>query len=116
MIPEIFTSIANTINRRPKLIAGFLFTIFIIALFGMTQLTMETGASTYMNQDSQKGILYNKYTDTFQSDSLILIVDASDPLNPDVLDYGPAGGYDTAATECQIREQYCRFPESGQWG
>jgi len=87
MIPEIFTFIADTINRRPKLIAGLLFTIFIIALFGMTQLTMETGASTYMNQDSQKGILYNKYTDTFQSDSLILIVDASDPLNPDVLNF-----------------------------
>jgi hypothetical protein len=87
MIAEIFISIANTINRRPKLIAGLLLAVFIIALFGMTQLTMQTGAATYMDQDTQKGILYNKYIDTFQSDSLILIVDASDPLNPDVLNF-----------------------------
>ncbi len=53
----------------------------------MTQITMQTGAATYMNQDSAKGILYNKYIDTFQSDTLILIVDTSDPLNPDVLTY-----------------------------
>jgi uncharacterized protein len=87
MINEVFTSIANTINRRPKLIAGLLLTVFIIALFGMTQLTMQTGAVTYLDQDSPKGILYNKYIDTFQSDSLILIVDGSDPLNPDILNY-----------------------------
>ncbi|MFA6129314.1 MAG: MMPL family transporter [Bacteroidales bacterium] len=53
----------------------------------MTQLTMQTGAETYLDANSQKGILYNKYIDTFQSDSLILIIDASDPLNPDVLNY-----------------------------
>ena len=87
MINEIFTSIANTINRHPKLIAGLLLAVFLIALVGMTQLTMQTGAETYMDKESQKGILYNKYLNTFQSDSLILIVDASDPLNPDVLNY-----------------------------
>jgi len=87
MINEIFTKIAQTINRRPKLIAGLLLAVFIIALFGMTQLSMQTGAATYLDQDSPKGILYNKYIDTFQSDSLILIVDASDPLNPDSLNY-----------------------------
>ena len=87
MIDEFFTSIANTINRRPKLIAGLLLAVFIIALFGMTQLTMDTTTGTYLDKNSAKGILYNKYIATFQSDSLILIVDTSDPLNPDVLDY-----------------------------
>ncbi|MHB8052231.1 MAG: MMPL family transporter, partial [Methanoregula sp.] len=87
MIDEFFTSIANTINRRPKLIAGLLLIVFVIALFGMTQLTMDTTTGTYLDKNSAKGILYNKYIATFQSDSLILIVDTSDPLNPDVLDY-----------------------------
>ena len=64
------------------MIAGLLLTVFIIALFGMTQSHDADGAATYLDQDSPKGILYNKYIDTFQSDSLILIVDGSDPLNP----------------------------------
>ena len=87
MIDEFFASIANTINRRPKLIAGLLLAVFIIACFGMTQLTMETGSGTYLDKNSVKGLLYNKYIATFQSDSLILIVDTSDPLNPDILNY-----------------------------
>jgi uncharacterized protein len=87
MIDTIFTSVANTINRHPKAVICILGLVFLVALFGMTQLTMETGASTYMDQESSKGILYNKYIDTFQSDSLILIIDTSDPLNPDVLAY-----------------------------
>jgi len=73
MITVIFTSIADSINRRPKYIAGFLLAVFLLAVFGMTPLTMQTGAATYLDQDSPKGILYNKYIDTFQSDSLILI-------------------------------------------
>ncbi len=87
MINEIFTSIANTINRHPKLIAGLLLAVFILAVFGMTQLTMQTSADTYLDKDSAKGILYNKYIDTFQSDTLILIIDTNDPLNPDILNY-----------------------------
>jgi uncharacterized protein len=87
MIDKIFTAIATTINRYPKAVLLVLGLVFLVALFGMTQLTMETGASTYMDQGSSKGILYNKYIDTFQSDSLILIIDTSDPLNPDVLAY-----------------------------
>ena len=87
MIDRIFSSIAGTINRRPELVATFLVAIFLVALYGMTQITMQTGAATYMDQDSPKGILYNKYIDTFQSDTLILIIDTSDPLDPDVLKY-----------------------------
>jgi uncharacterized protein len=98
VINEIFTFIAGAINRHPKIIAGLVALVFLIALYGMTQITMQTGAATYMNQDSAKGILYNKYIDTFQSDTLILIVDTSDPLNPDVLTY-------TDRLEKNIRQQ-----------
>ncbi len=98
MINEIFASIADAINRHPRIIAGLIALVFLIALYGMTQITMQTGAATYINQDSAKGILYNKYIDTFQSDTLILIVDTSQPLNPDVLTY-------TDRLEENIRQQ-----------
>jgi hypothetical protein len=87
MIAKIFESIAGAINRRPVLVAGLLIAILCVGLYGMTQLTMESGTSTYVDKNSEKGILNTKYTEKFQSDSIILIVEASEPLNPDVLRY-----------------------------
>ena len=82
MISTIFEHIASAINRYPKHIAVFVAVVFCISIYGMTTITMETGTSTYLNKDSAKGILNNKYTDTFQSDTLILIIETNDPLNP----------------------------------
>jgi uncharacterized protein len=87
MISTIFEHIASAINRYPKYIAVLVALIFCISIYGMTTITMETGTSTYLNKDSAKGILNSKYTETFQSDTLILIIETNDPLNPDVLTY-----------------------------
>ncbi|MFA6364772.1 RND family transporter [Methanoregula sp.] len=87
MIDQIFDKIARTVNRRPKLVVGIIGLVFIVALVGMTMIVMETGTDTYLDKDSVEGIANNQYTDTFAADSLILIVETSDPLNPDVLRY-----------------------------
>jgi len=87
MIDSVFEHIARAINKYPRHVAALVALVFLISLYGMTTITMETGASTYLNSDSPKGILYNHYIDTFQSDSIILIIETNDPLNPDVLSY-----------------------------
>jgi hydrophobe/amphiphile efflux-3 (HAE3) family protein len=87
MIDKIFEGIAVTINRRPAFVAGLLVAIFCIALYGMTFISMQTGTEVYLDKYSEKGILNTRYTNTFQSDSLILIIETNDPLNPDVLTY-----------------------------
>ena len=87
MIDQIFSTIARFVNRRPKLVVGIIGLVFIIALIGMTMITMQTGNDTYLNKNSPQGIANKQYTDTFNADSLILIVETSDPLNPDVLNY-----------------------------
>jgi uncharacterized protein len=87
MIDQIFSSIARFVNHRPKVVLGIIAVIFVIALVGMTMITMATGNDTYMNKNSAVGIVNNHYTDTFTSDSLILIVETGDPLSPDVLKY-----------------------------
>ncbi len=87
MIETIFEGIADTINRRPALVAGLLVVVFCIALYGMTFISMQTGTEVYLDKTSEKGILNTRYTDAFQSDSLILIIETNDPLNPDVLTY-----------------------------
>lgn len=87
MIEKIFEAIAGTINRRPALVAGLLVVVFCIALYGMTFISMQTGNEVYQDKTSKSGILNTRYTEAFQSDSLILIIETNDPLNPDVLTY-----------------------------
>ncbi len=87
MIERIFEALAHVINRHPKRVAAVIGIILIIALFGMTLITMETGNDTYLEKDSSAGILNKHYTDTFSSNVLILIVETSDPLSPQVLSY-----------------------------
>ncbi len=66
---------------------GIIGVIFVIALVGMTMITMQTGNDTYLDKNSPEGIANNQYTNTFAADSLILIVETNDPLNPQVLNY-----------------------------
>ena len=87
MIDSAFEFVARSISRHPKIIAVIVALVFCISLYGMTTITMETGATTYLTADSPKGIVYNNYIDTFESDSIILIIETNDPLNPDVLNY-----------------------------
>ena len=87
MIDRIFGRLAEIINLHPRRVAAFIGIIFIVALYGMTLITMETGNDTYLNKDSPEGILNKHYTDTFSSNALILIVETSDPLSPQVISY-----------------------------
>ncbi len=87
MIDQIFSTIARFVNHRPKLVVGIIGVIFVIALVGMTMITMQTGNDTYLDKNSPEGIANNQYTNTFAADSLILIVETNDPLNPQVLNY-----------------------------
>jgi uncharacterized protein len=87
MIEKIFERLAQVINHHPRRVAAVIGIIFIIALYGMTLITMETGNDTYLDKDSPAGILNNHYADTFSTNALILIVETSDPLSPPVLNY-----------------------------
>ncbi len=87
MIDRIFDAIARMVNHRPKLVVGIIGVVFIIALVGMTMITMQTGNDTYLDKNSPEGIANTQYTNTFNADSIILIVKTSDPLNPQVLAY-----------------------------
>ncbi|HVP93780.1 MAG TPA: hydrophobe/amphiphile efflux-3 (HAE3) family transporter [Methanoregulaceae archaeon] len=87
MIQQFFEGIANTINRRPVLVAVLIAILFSVGLFGMSFLTMQTGWKTYMDQDSAKGVIESAYHRDYTTDTIILVVEAGDPLSPDVLNY-----------------------------
>lgn len=87
MIQQIFEGIANAIIRRPKLVVVFIAAIFLIGIYGMTMLSMQTGWETYVNEDSPAGAHEQIYEDGFKSDSIIFVIEAGDPLSPEVLSY-----------------------------
>jgi len=86
MIEQIFAGIANTIIKRPKLVASLVLVLFCIGLYGMTLLTMQTGWETYMDKDTPAGALHAKYVKEYGSDSMvILIIETTEPSSPEVL-------------------------------
>lgn len=87
MIQKIFEGIANTIIRHPKLVAAFVLALFCIGLYGMTTLSMQTGFETYVDKDTPAGALQVKYNEDFTSSAIIFIIEAGDPLSPEVLSY-----------------------------
>jgi len=87
MIQQLFEGIAGIINRRPLLIAVLFLVIFCIGLFGMTQLSMQTDWQTFVDKDSPKGMIQSSYDKDYKADTIILIIEAGDPLSPEVLEY-----------------------------
>ena len=87
MIKEIFEGIAHAIIKHPKVVAGLLIAVFCIGFYGMTMLSMQTGWETYVEKGTPAGNLQQKYNDEYLSDTIILIVEAGDPLSPDILSY-----------------------------
>ncbi|MFA4825471.1 MAG: hydrophobe/amphiphile efflux-3 (HAE3) family transporter [Methanoregula sp.] len=82
-----FDALASLIVTRPKHLAVIFCLLLIIALYGMTMITMATGTDTYLDKDTRRGMLLDKYTKTFQSDSVLILIESDDVMSPDVLAY-----------------------------
>jgi hypothetical protein len=82
-----FDALASLIVTRPKQLAVLFCLLLLAALFGMTMISMATGTDTYLDKDTRRGMLLDKYTKTFQSDSVLIIVESDDVMSPDVLKY-----------------------------
>ena len=82
-----YEAVAAAINRRPAFVAGIIICAIIIAFYGTTLTSMETGTDTYVDKDTGRSILLNQYADTFQSSTIMLLVEGDDVLSPDVLEY-----------------------------
>lgn len=87
MIEQIFDKVARTVNHKPKLVLGFIGVVLVVALIGITMISMETGDDTYIDRYSVSGTINHQYTKTFETEPIVLIVETSDPLSPEVLNY-----------------------------
>jgi len=84
---QIYETFSDAVNRHPAKIALAIVLLLFIGLYGMTMTQMETGAETYIDPDTPRFILLEKYQDTFSSDAIMILVETGDVTNPIILDY-----------------------------
>ncbi|WP_332450440.1 efflux RND transporter permease subunit [Methanoculleus sp.] len=79
--------LADAVNNHTWTVAGVAVAVFVLALFGLTMVTMETGDDTYIDKDTPRGALLAHYKDTYGSDAIMLIYEADSVRNPEILRY-----------------------------
>jgi len=82
-----FGWLSAAIISRPLAVAGVAVLVFLIALYGVAQLTMETGTGTYLDEDTPRGALLSHYTETYGSTALMLIFETNDIKDIETLKY-----------------------------
>ncbi|MDO9538424.1 MAG: hydrophobe/amphiphile efflux-3 (HAE3) family transporter [Methanocalculus sp.] len=84
---RLYELFSEGVNKYPAQIAGVILLLLVIGLYGMTLTTMETGPETYIDVDTPRYILLDKYQSTFSSDSIMVLVETEDVTNPLILSY-----------------------------
>ena len=82
-----YERLATAINNHTWAVAGVAVAIFVLALFGLSMVTMETGDDTYLDKNTPRGALLAHYKQTYGSDAIMLIYEADSVQNPDILRY-----------------------------
>jgi len=82
-----FRILADSICARPAVFAIGFAILFLIALYGTSQVTMETGRKTYIDTGTPRGSLLNTYMDTFRSDAIMVVFECDNVLDPEVIGY-----------------------------
>ncbi|WP_440949337.1 efflux RND transporter permease subunit [Methanosphaerula subterraneus] len=95
---SVFEPIGRLISGHPGAVAVGYLCLLLIALYGTTMITMNTGSDTYMDKSTEDGILFDTYTQTFDSNAVVLLVESSDVLSPDIIQY-------MAQVETALRQQ-----------
>lgn len=82
-----FDWLAKQVTTHPWIIAVVTLLVFLVALYGTTLITMETGNDAYLDKNTPRGALLSHYIDTYGSNSIILIVESDDVTKVDTLQY-----------------------------
>lgn len=82
-----FYWLAKQITEHPVRVAWIAVIIFLIALYGTSLITMQTGNDAYLDKNTPRGALLNHYIDTYGSDAIMVIIESDDVTNVDTLWY-----------------------------
>ena len=84
---SFFFSVADLVLHRPRLVSEVFLVLMFISLIGMSMISMVTGNDTYLDPNSERGIISNHYSDIFQQNTLVVLFECNDPTSPEVLEY-----------------------------
>ena len=79
--------LASAINNRTWTVAGVAAAVFILALLGLSMVSMETGEDTYLDKTTPRGALLDHYMETYGSDAIMLLYEADNVRDPEILRY-----------------------------
>jgi len=79
--------LADRIVAHPRVVGAVAVLVFVVALFGLTLVSMESGEDTYIDKTTSRGALLAHYTDTYQSDAIMIIFESDDILDIQYLNY-----------------------------
>ncbi len=82
-----FELIADSVVKKPKMVLIVVALMIVVALVGTSFIVMETGSETYLDPDTPRSMLLSEYTETFQSESIMLLIESDDVLNLETLRY-----------------------------
>jgi hydrophobe/amphiphile efflux-3 (HAE3) family protein len=82
-----FELIADIVVKKPKMVLIVVALMVVAALVGTSFIVMETGSETYLDPDTPRSMLLSEYTETFQSESIMLLIESDDVLNLETLRY-----------------------------
>jgi len=97
-----YEALGSLIVSRPKQVAAVFCLLLVAAFIGMSFISMATGIDTYVDKDTRRGMLLDKYLKTFQSDNLLILVETDNVLDPVVV------GYIDRLERDVVRERYVR--------
>ncbi|TAJ43339.1 efflux RND transporter permease subunit [Methanofollis fontis] len=82
-----YERLADVINAHTYIVLGVAAAIFLLAIGGLTMVTMETGDDTYIDKNTPTGAMLAHYSDTYGSDAIMLIFECDDVTDPTILQY-----------------------------
>ena len=84
-IENLYGGIAVVVNRYPKVILAVMIVLAIIAVGFMTTIPSQTESDAFMDKHSPSGVVYDLYNNRYGQDTYILLIKASDPTDPELL-------------------------------
>lgn len=79
--------LADRIIAHPRIVGAVAIIVLVIAMYGLTLVTMQTGKETYINKATSRGATLSHYTDTYGSDAIMVIFESDDITNTECLHY-----------------------------
>ncbi|MDI9633284.1 MAG: hydrophobe/amphiphile efflux-3 (HAE3) family transporter [Methanolinea sp.] len=84
---SVYEWLADRIVAHPRVVGAVAVGLILVAMAGLTMVTMKTGKETYIEKATPRGAALTHYTNTYQSDAIMVIFESDDITDLETLHY-----------------------------